>query len=488
MLKLSGLSLALASVVLVVVAGCPGRDPTTAEGEGEGEGEGDLPAACALDTNRPVAAAPGSIYFGTRTPTLVPLDAAQQNAVVAISDTVTDGAFCSGTLISDDVVMTAVHCTVDDSAVSLRVLFGADDLHPILTLNVLEKHETDADTDVSILTLEHAPADDIPVTPIPIAVDPPQNDDVGVLVENAGFGENEDGGFAGRFFVTELLDGFDRAFIQVNGEGQRGVCFGDSGGPSFRVTAAGDVRVLGALSFGDAECTFVDNYARADAIRSFIEDVTGPTPVAASQACPADVTAEGSCDVHQGIATYCEAGVVVHDACGVGDICGADASGNKRCVPIADNACGAVSGYGTCDGQTLTWCDGGAVKERDCEACGERCALLSPDEGFSCVPSDCGDLDRLGECDGAVSKWCDALGQVVTEDCGAEGTTCEFLGDVLGNYCLDQDACQGFDYQGACDGTVLTWCEDNALNTVDCADTGGTCIHVDDATGFDCSQ
>ena len=471
-------------VINAVAGGCPGRpQPPRPPVPDAGP---QLPGACADDTNKPVTPAPGSIYFGTRAPTLVPLDAAQQNAVVGVTDTSSTGAFCSGSLITDTVVLTALHCTVGVPPAQLVVLFGPDDLNPILSLSPVEKRETDDNTDLAILRLDHAPANDIDVRPIPITLDAPATGDIGTLVENAGFGETE-GTNHGRFFVTERFDGFDAQFIQVNGEGSRGVCFGDSGGPIMHVGPEGDVRVLGALSFGDAACMHVDNYSRVDTVRAtFIEPLTGPTPVGLPQACGADVTVTGSCNVEQALATYCDAGNVVRDACGIGEICGANASGQFRCIAVADNPCGAVATYGACDGDTLSWCDNGVVKTRDCLACDERCILAAPEQGFACVASDCGALDHLGQCDGNTSRWCDNFGQAAQEDCAAEGTTCEFLGQQLGNYCLDQQTCQGHNYQGDCAGTVLTWCEDNELNTVDCAAQGLQCVFIDAATGNDC--
>ncbi len=476
---------ALMLVTIAVVSGCPPED--------EGDDELFDPALavpgpvanpiCALPTNKTAAVLPGAIYFGTRAPTLVPLDGAQQNAIVGITDRFTAGAFCSGTLVSVDVVLTAQHCVEGYDADDLVVLFGIDEFAPVLELNSVDVRATDPDTDIALIRLESAPPADI-ARPLPIAIEAPDQADVGTLVEAAGYGDTQDGS-EGRFFVTELFDSFDAGFITVNGQGERGVCFGDSGGPLMQVSDAGDVRVLGTLSYGDEKCTNFDSFARADAQRAFIEEWTGPTPAGVPEPCSAGVTVEGACSVEQSLVTYCQDGFIVRDACGANEICARapNATTTVRCIPHDASSCGAVTRFGACDGETLTWCDDDVVRARACDACSERCLLTNEVEGFACVPSDCGSLDATGVCEGDVSLWCNEAAQREEEEC-ANG--CAFLGPFLGNYCYDPVACEGHTYQGSCNGEVLTWCEDGEVNVVDCADDGASCVFIDDDLGFIC--
>lgn len=48
------------------------------------------------------------------------------------------------------------------------------------------------------------------------------------------------------------------------------------------------------------------------------------------------------------------------------------------------------------------------------------------------------------------------------------------------------EGCGDVDYAGYCDGATLVWCEDEALRSVDCGQTGQSCGWRDDAIGNDC--
>jgi 3D (Asp-Asp-Asp) domain-containing protein len=48
------------------------------------------------------------------------------------------------------------------------------------------------------------------------------------------------------------------------------------------------------------------------------------------------------------------------------------------------------------------------------------------------------------------------------------------------------DGCNGLSFTGACQGSVLRWCENGVLRTADCASDGRTCGWTDDSVGYDC--
>ena len=78
-------------------------------------------------------------------------------------------------------------------------------------------------------------------------------------------------------FVNNLA--FNGTHVIIDGEGTRGVCNGDSGGPVMVIAEDGTVRVAGTLHYGDPSCVGRDNYTRVDLFRDWIEGHTGPTVV-----------------------------------------------------------------------------------------------------------------------------------------------------------------------------------------------------------------
>src|SRR5262245_9484855 len=227
------------------------------------------------------------VTHGTRLPTFVPLGADQIMAVVGVTEGTPTDAICSGTLIAPTWVLTAKHCTEGEPATGFWALFGEDDIHPDLAIAVVEKHEH-PDHDMTLLELDRDATTQIMVRPIPIPLFDLSNADIGRMLEQAGYGQTETGNTNGRFFVAEPLYGFaemDDRDLSVDGMNMHGVCFGDSGGPSLAIAPEGDVRAMGALSYGDESCMGIDTYARTDFARAWIEQYTGPTPTAGPQPC-----------------------------------------------------------------------------------------------------------------------------------------------------------------------------------------------------------
>jgi hypothetical protein len=430
------------------------------------------------------------IVNGTRQPTYLPLDAAQQNAVIGLAFDATSSSDCSGVLVAPNIVLTAKHCTEGESASSLYVLFGVDDEAPTLRARVAQKREHPTH-DVSLLTLSQPPSDTIDVRPIPIALEDLSSADIGITVEQGGYGQTAPRGSGdGRFFAAERLAGFEDEgdVLVVDGQGLRGVCYGDSGGPSMRISPAGDARVIGVLSWGDPTCVDRDRFARTDVVRAWIEETVGPTPGGGPQPCTARVTAEGYCNATGSQATYCEGGIQQFVMCGSGDTCAWSASANGyRCVPAASDPCAGVTHYGVCDGEVLRWCDRTVLRERNCLACGERCRVESATEGYKCAPSNCGNLSYEGRCNGNVAEWCNRQGDRESLDCAARGQVCGYINSEIGYYCTDE-ACGDLTYQGRCDGNVAVWCENGSVRRRDCARRGLVCRFVDDQVGYACRE
>jgi len=112
--------------------------------------------------------------------------------------------------------------------------------------------------------------------------------------------------------------------------------------------------------------------------------------------------------------------------------------------------------------------------------CGDHdfCPLVRCAKGFvcdeaqnACVPGPC-DPENPDEC--GVGQACQNLIRCITAPC-PEDYRC---------HPVSEDPCQGLDYGGSCDGQTVRWCEEQAIQTLDCG-ADGECF--EDADGFaDC--
>lgn len=378
------------------------------------------------------------IVNGTRTPSVVPLSAAQREAVVSIYGL---GA-CSGSLIASRVVLTAKHCTVDQngnplSAGNFVVYFGQYDNNPTLQLGVTSvvNHSTD---DLAMLVLEAAPSQSITVAPIPINVEQVTSAWIDRTVEAAGYGLTDPSTQTsdGRYFVAEPIYEVYANMLAINGEGIHGVCFGDSGGPVMGTASSGDVRVLGALSNGDASCTGIDRFTRTDPFVSWIEQTTGPTPGGGPVTC-GTVTEVGHCINSGDAVEFCQNNELAMVDCSTSNqICGwSAANSGYRCVARGSDPCQGVDAYGLCDGTVSMWCAQGQLRQFDCALCQMTCGLVNESIGYDCQQDGCGGLDYLGRCTGNLAEWCEN-GQIQSVDCMVQyGVTCGWVDGTTGYYC-----------------------------------------------------
>ena len=362
-----------------------------------------------------------SVYNGTREPTHLPL---QQGQVWAI------GSFngCSGALIAPTWVLSASHCglnngsrfCIDQQANNPGTCFGA------------RRIVDNPRGDMALMELDRDATQALPgVIPIPVLTEQLDQSWIGRTAEAAGFGQQEDGGFNEREFTAEPIASLNGDTLTIDGQGQRGVCFGDSGGPVMVIATDGTPRVAGALSNGDPSCLGRDNYTRVDTYLDWIEQHTGPT-VVDGVGC-GEVTAVGRC---MGTAAlFCGADDELQtEQCANGTACGWDAgAGGFRCIAGPD-PCGGVDAFGACAGETARWCERGVLKERDCGACEESCEIVPELGGVGCRSDPCADLDYLGRCDGDVAQWCDE-GVYKTKDCTEDGQSCGYVNDQIGWFC-----------------------------------------------------
>jgi hypothetical protein len=269
------------------------------------------------------------------------------------------------------------------------------------------------------------------LVPIPILTEDMDSGWIGQTSEASGYGQQENGGYGEREFTAEPIVQLSGDTVTIDGQGERGVCFGDSGGPLMAIASDGTVRVIGALSNGDNSCVGRDNYTRVDTYRDWIESYTGPTVVDGADCGAIDPVGRCNGDM----AMWCGAsGTLETSMCADGTSCGWDtATSGFRCITGPD-PCGGFDAFGGCEGETARWCDNGVQRERDCGGCDQVCDTSMGAGGAYCFDDPCMGLDYHGQCNGDVAEWCDD-GEFRSEDCAANGQTCAYINDNIGYYC-----------------------------------------------------
>lgn len=291
-----------------------------------------LPCACDADRAEPASV--------TRRPLIGGALATDDPAVVALQFPSSDQAFCTGTLISPSVILTAAHCVDmagtdpnvtaffgdDVKAEGIRVGIGAKVQHLGWTGRV------DDGNDIAMILLNF-PQD--PFLPVLLNDVAPLSEQIGSPYRQVGFGvfDRETGEADGKKREgTTAITGVDaEGTVVFSGDDDLSVCFGDSGGPGL-IAVDGVEYVAGIHSFttsqdclppnGDTRVDlFVDDF-----VRPWIEEndpTCGPDGLCAPIGCMADPDCT-PCG-HDG---NCTADCPLPDAdcptSGLGEICRAD--------------------------------------------------------------------------------------------------------------------------------------------------------------------
>ena len=322
-------------------------------------------AACAASAApTPVDSTEQAVIDGTREPTHVTMTAGQQLGVIYLTSSGRPGSYwCSGTLVAPTIVTTAKHCTSGNRG--MAVAFGRDPAgnDPIVDVVQVFEHPS---LDVSILVLRQDATEVVPgVEVIPINRRALGGGDVGTTVEVGGYGETRQQGRSGRWFGALEIVEVSSTALNIYGQGRRGFCFGDSGGPVFMRDGNGQTVTVGVISATqDQSCLGWGFTERIDVLASWIDEIeAGGTP---------------------------------------------------------DGGCNGLDYLGRCDGDVAQWCEQDLVRTRDCGAKGVGCAFIDNQVGYIC---DCTNVPPTGRCHGDAIQRCEG-NRLREEDCGSRGLTC----------------------------------------------------------------
>jgi uncharacterized protein (TIGR03382 family) len=229
-------------------------------------------------------------------------------AVVALMDG--GSFFCTGTVISPRVVLTAAHC-LEGGPPPDGIFFGTDSNNPgsgdIIAVKQARGHEQyDGQTaDIAVIEMMQPTS----VTPLPRNTTPLSQSMAGQDVRVVGFGlsvDNENSNEAGvKLTGTVTFDSIEADYMMVQPQGGQSGCYGDSGGPNF-MTLGGQEVIAGVTSFGTENSCLAGLGGNTDVqkykgwIDAFVTDVEGelvePPVCQDDGVCEAGCTADPDCE------------------------------------------------------------------------------------------------------------------------------------------------------------------------------------------------
>lgn len=424
----------------------------------------------ACEAGEPHAPAIGTssapIVNGTREPQTVALTPEQVMAIGWLySADAPSFPFCTGTLIAPDVVVTAAHCVWGSAAGEIGFGVGLDPDEPdglFLSIGVFPNREVDA---ALILLGEDVTASGLSITPIPVNQVALGDSLVDRPVQAGGYGDTYDPDREGRWFATVYVAEVSDTEVVVDGRGDQGICFGDSGSGLIDLDAAEQPVVLAVESNGDASCVDIDHMTRLDPVWDWIapvlEGVLPPDPCEG-------VGDEGRCD--DDVALSCRRGMLRETNCSIW---------GAQCSYIDESArygcpCGAVPEQGWCDGDVAESCREGRISQMNCATRGQRCGYVAEEDRYGCTGDPaCLPEDEAGRCAGDTAIHCEN-DRTTRELCFVDGDVC--LETETGASCepAGGDADAGVDAGALPDaGTDAGATPDAGDDAPDAADLGG---------------
>jgi hypothetical protein len=218
------------------------------------------------------------VIRGTSDATLYTFDPKQKRAIGALIDG-NGKNFCTGTLVGDNVVLTAAHCVRGVDPSIIRFAIGEDSASPDhafdvaeIRVNPLWDTKTPAHDNALLFLYDSANAY---ATPLPINREPLEL--VGQQVQNVGYGATDPNSSNNtkRWWTTEPVVQIAPDVFVVDGRQVSSVCKGDSGSPSIYQFPNGSMRVVGTLYGGEITCIGLDRYARSDADALWLRSAGG---------------------------------------------------------------------------------------------------------------------------------------------------------------------------------------------------------------------
>jgi hypothetical protein len=219
-------------------------------------------------------------------------------------------SLCTANLITTRLVLTAAHCTdfisAELLAIAGRAYVGPDIWNPTYELELSDRYvhpdyvELDNDLDelgefdISLVVL----AEDAPLRPMWLRLEPLSDDLLGSDMTSIGFGLDEDEVSGVKRSASFTLDDLDDQFLlseSSTNPGNATICSGDSGGPQVALVN-GEWEQWGVHSWGDSYCRYLSGSQRVDValdwVLDHVEEVHGTRDLCVANGWAGD----GSCD------------------------------------------------------------------------------------------------------------------------------------------------------------------------------------------------